>query len=315
MPSDNKWKSGLLSSSLPFEFEAAKVLISQSFAVNADFVYNRSDAGTDKDFSVDIQAIRYAPFNRSQGLSLNTTLLTECKYRSPNMKWFFLTDPNGSDGSPIVGGNTIRVVDQFSRYRVDLKDMFEFEAGIHHCYKGVEINIEKGDVYDKEIRHGIAQLQFALPRLFIKEVLSHTPDKPFAFCPILLTNADLFVSDISLSIESVRNASQLSEIGTTTPYLLLSQGYGPDFEKHCIREFSHLKDLSAFKSSEKITNNQSVISSRILQAGREFANGDIFHLERYFTSFIICNFTYFDTLLINIKNIVDQLSAKATEIS
>ena len=54
-----KWKDCLLSSSLPFEFEIAKLLASAGFFISADYTYSRTDAGVTKDFSVDIEASGY----------------------------------------------------------------------------------------------------------------------------------------------------------------------------------------------------------------------------------------------------------------
>jgi hypothetical protein len=62
MSSSGKWKSKLISSSLPLEFEVAKFLVSQGFSVSADYTYARDDSGIVKDFSVGLQATAYLPF-------------------------------------------------------------------------------------------------------------------------------------------------------------------------------------------------------------------------------------------------------------
>jgi hypothetical protein len=53
--SDKKWKSNLLSSSLPLEYEIAKTLVTKGFVVEADYTYGRdAESGQPKDFSVDM---------------------------------------------------------------------------------------------------------------------------------------------------------------------------------------------------------------------------------------------------------------------
>ena len=70
MSKSNKWKSKLISSSLPLEFEVAKYFVSKGFSVTADYTYARADytyarndSGTVKDFSVDLKASAYLPFS------------------------------------------------------------------------------------------------------------------------------------------------------------------------------------------------------------------------------------------------------------
>jgi hypothetical protein len=67
---DRKWKSNLLSTSLPLEYEVARTLVTKGFAVEADYTYGRdAESGQSKDFSVDILA-------RGSHRSLTQTLWT-----------------------------------------------------------------------------------------------------------------------------------------------------------------------------------------------------------------------------------------------
>ncbi len=79
----------LVSSSLPLEFEAAKILVSKGFSTSADFAYARSDSGFIKDFSVDLHATGYIPFSNPNEVVATLQLLVECKQRHPNISWLF----------------------------------------------------------------------------------------------------------------------------------------------------------------------------------------------------------------------------------
>ncbi|MDZ8140892.1 MAG: hypothetical protein RM049_37330, partial [Nostoc sp. DedQUE04] len=173
MASSAKWKSKLVSSSLPLEFEVAKSLVSHGFAVDADYTYARDDSGIVKDFSVDLQATAFLPFSNRNKITATLELLVECKQRHPNVKWLFFPDPNRLDFSPITLGRTIRAVDQFSKKFFRSNVTVEFDSHAPHCYKGIEVDESDGRVYDAELKHGISQLQYALPRLLTETSLEH----------------------------------------------------------------------------------------------------------------------------------------------
>ena len=84
-------------------------------------------------------------------------------------------------------------------------------------YKGLEINLSKGDAHDAEIKRGINQLQYGLPRLISEEihdqVLGHADDvKPFFVLPILVTTAELRVLKKGMTLNKVRNADSVDDI-------------------------------------------------------------------------------------------------------
>ena len=85
-----KWKHSLLSSSLPLEFEIAKLLASLEFAIDADYTFSRTDAGETKDFSVDIFATKYTRQPEPDPTRVDLLILVECKFRTPQKRWLFL---------------------------------------------------------------------------------------------------------------------------------------------------------------------------------------------------------------------------------
>lgn len=309
MSSSTKWKSKLVSSSLPLEFEVAKSLVAHGFSVYADYAYARDDSGVVKDFSVDLQATAFSPFSNPNRITAQLELLVECKQRHPKVKWLFFPDPNRADFSPIVLGRTIRTIDSFSQKFFRSNVTVEFDENAPHCYKGVEVDESDGRVYDAEIKHGVSQLQYALPRLISEAALfnlhGHREDNiPFIVCPILLTTADLLVAHNNLTANMVESATALTDIAKTTPYLILYSDYGPDFERHCARECLQLGqlDLDEFDVIEEYRAENGEYSFYLPSfLCRSLSEGMRSTLVNYFTQFVVCQMSSFDTLITDIK--------------
>src|ERR1044072_9186033 len=263
MTSKRTWKDGLLSSSLPLEFEVAKILVSRGFAVEADYTFSRYDANILKNFSADIYASAYPPFSDEDKINAAIFLLLECKYRTPNKRWLFMPEPNSPRLSNFIIGHTIRVVDEFSPYYFSNKSaIYAIESKLPVCYKGAEINLTDGDVYDADIKQGIAQLRYALPRLLKDSILGyinrHPEDNvPFIFCPILVTTANLHLMNKKTTLPKVKAASDLGNISKQVPYLILYSDYGPYFEGHCRREFVDLANVSENQQLPEIERKHS----------------------------------------------------------
>jgi len=184
------------------------------------------------------------------------------------------------------------------------------------CVKGTEINLSTGEVFDKEIRHGIYQLQFALPRLLTQMLSYFAVSKyddclAFAFCPILVTNAELFVARGDFDITMVENSSDISDFAERVPYLRLWQGYGSDFEKQCLRDFESIPrflgtaQLDIFlKNYEK--RKDSFPNHSPARFLKSLYQVDRTILQGLFTNIIICNNAQFPSL-------VDIIMSKITE--
>lgn len=86
---NKKWKDKLISSSLPLEFEAAKILVSKKFSITSDYSYARDDSGVIKNFSVDILARIYTPFSNPNKVTASLELLVECKQKNQKQNGFF----------------------------------------------------------------------------------------------------------------------------------------------------------------------------------------------------------------------------------
>lgn len=312
--SPKSWKEGFLSSSLPLEFEVAKLLVKQGFSVDADYSYGRYDTNILKDFSVDIHAT-YFPAHKAV-----FHLLIECKYRTPNKKWLFLPDPNTNEFSHITIGYTTRVVDEFSPYTFGDKATRNLEAGLPVSYKATEINLSDGSVYDSDIKHGISQLRYALPRLLKDEILENLhgaldDNIPFIFCPILVTTAELFLMNNKMSLAKVAKASKIEELGKKVPYLILHSDYGPDFESHCrSREFVDLAqvipDLGRNEQVKYIEQKRLAwahksqsplyILERIVALDRNY-------MTPFFTQFFVTDYAGLSALIEDLKKSVSRM--------
>lgn len=170
-PKEKKsWKENLLSSSVPMEFEVSKLLVKHGFSTSSDYSYTRHGAQGRDDFSVDLHASIYLPYRRPNEITAEFDLLIECKHRHRNNKWLFFPDPNRGAFSPFTLGHTLRVVDVFSPVMPGDEHTIAFDNKANFCLKGVEIDLNSGAVHDAEIRRGLAQLQYALPRLVTETI-------------------------------------------------------------------------------------------------------------------------------------------------
>jgi hypothetical protein len=305
-----KWKSKLISSSLPLEFEAAKILVAKGFTISSDFSYARNDAGVVKDFSVDLHAMAYLPFSNPQNISSTAKLelLVECKQRLKDISWLFLPSHR-----PFFAyndfGYALCAEDQFSQLFFPYHATAYFEKPMCFCYKGTEIDEKNGSVYDAELKHGIAQLQYALPRLYVERVLEDIrydyATRPFLFCSILVTTANLFVAHESLVTADVEKSSSLKDIAHQVPYLIFISDYGPDFKSHCLEEFAPLAELPNNKIikildgyRKKHISNKNQLPSALATS---LAEGERSQLYSRFTHFVICNMQHFPSLMTHLK--------------
>lgn len=329
MSSSKDWKEKLISSGLPLEFEAAQILVSKEFSIIADYLYARvdsNDSETVKDFSVDLNAVSvYAFPERKMGIT-HLELLVECKQRKPEIKWLFIPDPNPITESEIsTRGMAIQAVDEFSInfFPMDEKNkLYSFIEETPVCYKGTEIDTSTGIVEDSRLRHGISQLQYALPRLLIQNIIlcmndTQFQDHHFVYCPILVTNAELYIANNKLKIKDIEKSSLLDQIAKKVPYLMFSSDVGPDFENHCIKESKKLADPSITTNLRKLElqrkSKNGFLKRSPLVICKDLMHADRYRLQEYFSQFIVCSMKDFPTLLEEIKKLTENVAGKITE--
>ena len=316
---NKQWKDKFLSSGLPLEFETAKVLSESGFSIDPEFLYERFDAGTGqtKDFSVDLHGTLYFPTSNPNKISASLELLIECKYRAPNKTWVFLPDVNRPDFAhdSVLGmwGFTIRAIDEFSFSHIPREPIYDFEQNTRWCYKGLEINLSTGDAYDAELRRGVTQLQYGLPRLISEEihshVLGHADDvTPFFVLPILVTTAELRVLKKDTTLEKVKNASDLEDITQKVPYLTLFNSFGPDFVAHSKVQFQQLANIGGYETVKNIEERLRASGSRFYESpslvGKYLAAGTTYELLRFCSQFVVCSFDELPNMLAAIKQVI-----------
>jgi len=310
MSTNQKWKDKLLSSSFPLEYEAMKVLAKNGFSISSEFSYSRLDGDIKKDFSVDIDALSFTPFGNESDLTGSAHLLVECKYRKPGTNWLFLPDPNEPGFSPFILGQTIRAVDNFSKDILSPNCVVSFDdnENLPFCFKGVEIDTVNSSAHDAQIRHGLSQLQYALPALFEHGIM-FGGEQPFFICPILLTNAPLYVANDDFSMQTVLSTNKVDDIAKKVPYLVTYHDISPDFTHHCINEFNtnlHY-DLEEFEDIGKFRKSKGEYEHCLpIHLIDSLISGNKSTLKGYFTQYIVCNWEHFPELIQDIKDAISE---------
>lgn len=310
-----EWKKGFLSSSFPLEFETAKILAKNRFAFDPDYCYERVEAGQVKDFSVDLKATLYFPTSDPNKITASLILLIECKYRTPNKTWVFLPDVSRPDFSLGTLGYTIRTIDEFSFCQVPGEPIYDLEENVSWCYKGTEIDLSNNTAYDSEIRHGITQLQYALPRLLTEEilfeVLSHHEDvAPFFLLPTLITTAELRVLRKDATLEKVEQIDILEDITEKVPYLIVVSSFGPDFVTHAKRQFEQLTNIGDYENVEEIEKRLRISGLKFYELslpssiGKALAEGEHYSLNRLCSQFMVCTFEALPEMLGRVKQVI-----------
>jgi hypothetical protein len=311
-----RWKDNLLSSSVPMEFEVSKLLVKHGFSTSADYSYTRHGAQGRDDFSVDLHASIDLPYRRSNEITTEFQLLIECKHRHRNNKWLFFPDPNRGDFSPFTLGHTLRVVDDFAPVMLEDEPSVAFDNKANFCLKGVEIDLNSGAVHDAEIRRGLSQLQYALPRLVTETIewnLGMHPEEccPFLFCPILLTTSEILIAKTDTTVASVESAEMLTDVATPAPWVVVYCEQTQDFQRHrqtACEALSGLVESGATDWIDAVRKEAGVHSFALPSAVFEELAGEYSRarLSKYFGHVIVCSLTHFEPLLNKLKTVASK---------
>ncbi|WBU89764.1 hypothetical protein [Cellulophaga omnivescoria] len=321
MKDSKKWKSRLLSSSIPLEYEVAKILSDLDFSVSFDYSYFRKEGERRKEFSTDIKGYFLFPIDSEDKIDASLTLLTECKYRDESKKWVFLPDINKPDFSTFTLGNTIKSLAEFSLKKIDNDLIYEFEEKLDFALKGVEINITSGEVFDKDIRHGISQLKYALPYLIKRDIEAniwgHLVDtNPPYIISILVTNAELYILDDDFSISKIREVDNIEQLAKKVPYLVYNSEIGPDFTEHhkeifkgFTLNFEEKENLSQFENFQKKHKHKeyNIYESPVNKCW-ELENSHYSTLKEFYSQHFICSFEYYPKLVNEIIELLSRMT-------
>lgn len=298
MADDPKWKAALLGSNLPLEFEAARLLAAKGFRVDADFKYARSDVATAEEAAVGVRARAFTALSEPDQVAAEFYVLLECSQRPADVHWLFLPDVNPPRGPAADSRPAMRVVEEFSSYRIDCRAVAAVDARLPRCSKGLEIDPASGTVEPSVPGRGLSRLRHALPRLLVEAILAGLDERydqnlPLLFCPILLTTARLLVARPEMTVEHVRRASAPQDVAAEVPYLCVDSDYEPDFQIRCEREFGGLRRLEGHDGLMLIEHRRAAHCRRpwelpfaILES---LASAERYWLERLFTRFVVCD--------------------------
>ena len=321
MIESKKWKSRLLSSSLPLEYETAKVLTNLDFSVSFDYSYFRKDGENKKEFSTDLKGYFLFPIDSEDKIDASLTLISECKYRDEGKKWVFLPDVNKPEFSAFTIGHTIKSLSEFSLKKIETDLQYDFEENLNYALKGIEINTTNGEVFDKDIRHGISQLKFALPYLVKKEIESnvwgHLVDSnPSFIISILVTNADLYILEEDFSINKIRDVDNIEKLAKKVPYLVYNSDIGPDFTEHHKEIFKNFtlsfedkENLIEFETFQKKHRHKeyNIYNSPVNKCW-ELENSFYSTLREFYSQHLICSFEHYEKLIKEIISILSKMT-------
>ena len=230
----NKWKDSLLKTSLPLEYLVADKLDKKGFFVAGEFSFTRrNEQGIDTEFSVDLRASNLLEKPRSHDYWANLNLLIECKYNHPAVKWIFAPHPENS----VVITGVINVFQDLCTRRISKEDeLYRLDSDLDFCVKGIELH--ETDANPQSITRGLHQIRWAIPQLtaemFREQAnTNHDGDLHIGFlCPIVVTNAPLYVFRRGLSLHKFQTASKLEDVADKVEALVVYQERGPQLNEY-----------------------------------------------------------------------------------
>lgn len=154
---DMKWKSRLLSSSVPLEITAASILATHGFHSKLDYEVPTEDGVKSSDI------LAWTAVGRPEE-EFEFYVVVECKYRAPgNVVLLF---PKPVTANEIAGqSRPLYPSDRFTFEHVGKQRLHEFNGAFSLASKGVEIDTNQGNVDDQKFRDGMRQLLLASSRV------------------------------------------------------------------------------------------------------------------------------------------------------
>jgi hypothetical protein len=253
MNKDIKWKEHLLKSGIPLEYEIKEYLLKNGCIPNFEYTYLReNETKQTTEFSYDIDSSFIKP-------PYFIDFMIECKYRHESTKWLFLPEEYGGIDE-VEYTSFIHQNDHFNSKRHSNFSNFPFPLA-PLCSKGIELTNEGQN--PKTITQAISQLSYAMAEKItngiyhqIDEVLS----KNFGgtlFCniPIIVTTAELYRINENVTIDKIKNSTEIEEIATNQKCLVIKNNIGVDLEKYNLSVFQDfVSEIGKDKLSEKLNS-------------------------------------------------------------
>ena len=239
------WKDALLSSGLPLEYEVTRILLQAGFYVSGEYPYSRRSDRSSEEFSVDLRANHFLEQGCDNGgFKAQLATICECKYRNPDKSWIFVPDLNDPDFSP-SSAHALRSFPNYTCYTFDHARIVSFCCQYPPAMKGIELQERHGEAFERDIRHAVNQLRYALPELvaeYAREANAGHPTDclPFFILPLLVTNAPLRMLREKLTLHEVLAAKDLADISDVVEAVDLYSPFARDFRQHSYRVFAEL---------------------------------------------------------------------------
>jgi len=316
----SKWQQGLLSSGLILEHATARAMTGMGAVVISEYTYSRRDGDETKDFSCDLLVDGYLPMEDDDQLECVLVVPIECKYRAEKKIWLFMPDVNRETfGQGAIA--SVRSFPEFTPFDFPRNAVYEFMSSIPLGVKGTEIHLGSGETFDKDIKSGVNQLRYALPSIIESRIKGNADcgclenAVPFFVCPILCTNAPLYILNEGVTCEEVSQAKDIASIAERVNVLDLYSNFGVDFEKHCASQTQRLMSLIGE------TEERSELYAKIHEnAPKHSPWNTIIHLahglvsdhDGLFSQFLVCHADYLSELVKKLEvSILDDLKTKS----
>ncbi len=308
------WKDMLLNSGIPMELDAARLLVSEGFSVNSDISYILNHGNSSFNGGIDLHGEIYLPFGENNG-SVCLDFLINCSHCHGDALWMFSPNPNNRDIFYKNSGTALRIIDQFSPFRIPQEEFAGFESQSPQSFRGMEINIATGEDSGSDFMAKLFRLQYFMPSLITDRIftfLTGPPHEnfPFLICPLLLTTAPIYLLDKDITPKDIKAASRIEDISEKKTYIIMETNISPDFKHLCMDQSRPLEKLLRTDEAMEIEmkkarfyQSRSNLPFTIIEA---FIRGDYFYLARFFTRFFICSQDGFPGFIRHIKSLVDS---------
>jgi hypothetical protein len=248
-----KRKDYFLSSGLPLEYSVRQTLEDLDVWEAREYKYERvNEAGIPTLFSVDVHATKswYGPKETDNPYHVYLELFVECKYRHDGIEWVFTPDEFDSNELGPQFSEIFIILDSLTaEYKIDRSELDSFSQFYDLCGKGIELSGAGSN--PKSITQSIQQLRFAIADQ-VADALEHQvypllgPIEPlFIFVPIVVTTAKLRRMNPGITIEDIKNASELEDISEQKDLLILHERPDNELSKHTKKKL-----LDAFGSAD-----------------------------------------------------------------
>jgi hypothetical protein len=221
--SNKSWKDHLLSSGVPLEYSVRQMFEDLGIDDPGEYHYERkTPEGVSQVFSVDVHS-RNIDVERD----LRIECLVECKYRHDGTRWVFMPRQYGRFIGPDLADLFVTLDQCCVERELDRRVLANFEDKYPLCTKGIELLPE--DANPKTIEQALQQLRYAVVAKALDSIddqLFYLPEMTIPIeiiIPIIVTTAELWRLKVGVTIEEVRSAKDITDIGDRHDVLVLHQ--------------------------------------------------------------------------------------------